>query len=172
MSSDVDATGERRLWFVLQTKSRQEKALAGELSAMRLAHYLPLMKHNRLHGGRKAVVEEALFPGYLFLLGSIDEAYQADRTNRVANIIRVPDQNHLEWELNNIKLALERSAMLNPYPHLVMGRRVEVRSGPFRGLQGVIEDRRKEARLILKVDVLGRAVSLEIDGGMLEPIDD
>jgi transcription antitermination factor NusG len=53
----------------------------------------------------------------------------------------------------------------------VKGVRVEVRSGPFQGLQGVIEDRAKESRLILQVDVLGRAVTLEIHGAQVEPID-
>jgi transcription antitermination factor NusG len=132
---------------------------------------VPVINQTRLHGGRKVVVEEPLFPGYVFLLGSRDEAYLADRTKRVAKIIDVPDQKHLEWEVGNIRLALERSATLQAYPHFIRGRRVEVRAGPFRGLQGVVEDRGRESRLILKVDVLGHALSLEIDGAMLESID-
>jgi transcription antitermination factor NusG len=48
--------------------------------------------------------------------------------------------------------------------------RVEVRSGPFQGLQGVIEEKGKDARLILQVDVLGRAVTLELAGAMVEPL--
>jgi transcriptional antiterminator NusG len=158
-------------WFVLHTKSRQEKILANELAARRVSHYLPLVKRHRLYGNRKAIVEEPLFPGYVFLFGTPDQAYQADRTRRVANIIRVNNQRQLEWELHNIKLALSKDAPLDPYPHLVKGQRVEVRSGPFQGLQGIIEDRAKESRLILQVDVLGRSVTLEISGAMLQPLD-
>jgi transcription antitermination factor NusG len=158
-------------WFVLHTKSRQEKILANELAARRVSHYLPLVKRHRLYGNRKAIVDEPLFPGYVFLFGTADQAYQADRTKRVANIIRVNNQRQLEWELQNIKLALSKDAPLDPYPHLVKGQRVEVRSGPFEGLQGIIEDRAKESRLILQVDVLGRAVTLEISGAMLEPVE-
>jgi transcription antitermination factor NusG len=47
---------------------------------------------------------------------------------------------------------------------------VEVRAGPFRGLQGVIDSRSKLNRLILQIDMLGRAVSLEIDAALLEPV--
>ena len=129
------------------------------------------MRRARFYGERKAVVEEPLFPGYVFLLGSVDDAYLADRTKRVANIIRVTDQQKLEWELQNIRMALSQEAPLDPYPHLVRGVRVEVRSGPFQGLQGVIEDKGKDSRLILQVDVLGRAVSLEINGAHVQPID-
>lgn len=157
-------------WFVLHTRSRQEKILANELASMRVSHYLPLVRRQRVYGARKAIVEEPLFPGYVFLFGDADQAYQADRTKRVANIIRVTDQRRLECELQNIKLALSHNAPLDPYPYLVKGVRVEVRSGPFQGLQGIIEDRAKDSRLILQVDVLGSAVTLEIHGAMVEPI--
>jgi transcription termination/antitermination protein NusG len=156
---------------VLHTRSRQEKILAGELAALGVGHFLPLVKRDRRYGDRKAVVEEPLFPGYVFLCGTAGQAYQADRTRRVANIIRVPDQKRLEWELNNIRLALAHEAPLDPYPHLVRGVRVEVRSGPFQGLQGVIEEKGIGARLVLQVNALGRAVSLEIEGALLEPIE-
>jgi len=160
----------RGLWYVLHTKSRQEKILANELAARKVDHYLPLIKRPRFYGNRKAVVEEPLFPGYVFLFGDLDQAYLADRTKRVANIISVADQRQFEWELKNIRLALTHDVPLDPYPHLTRGVRVEVRSGPFQGLQGVIEDKGKDSRLILQVDVLGRAVSLEIHGALLEPI--
>jgi transcription antitermination factor NusG len=170
LSSNGDDFAPGGAWFVLHTRSRQEKILAGELASMRVDHYLPLVRRQRVYGNRKAVVEEPLFPGYVFLRGTADQAYQADRTKRVANIIRVNDQRRLESELNNIRLALSQNASLDPYPHLVRGVRVEVRSGPFQGLQGIIEEKGKDARLILQVDVLGRAVTLELAGAMVEPL--
>jgi transcription antitermination factor NusG len=166
----AEAANPAALWHVLHTKSRQEKALARELASRGIAHFLPLARHNRYHGGRKAVVDEPLFPGYVFLLGTADDAYAADRTRRVANLIRVPDQRKLDWELFNLQLAVAGAAPLDPYPYLTRGRQVEIVSGPFRGVQGLIEDRAGD-RLILQVDVLGQAVSLRIDGAQVEPID-
>jgi transcription antitermination factor NusG len=49
--------------------------------------------------------------------------------------------------------------------------RVEVRSGPFQGLQGVVEGRCANGRLVLQVETLGRAVSLEIDGALLDVLE-
>jgi transcription antitermination factor NusG len=157
-------------WHVLHTKSRQEKVLAADLAAMGIAHYLPLVRQTRQHGGRKVVVDEPIFAGYVFLRGTLDQAYLADRTRRVAGIIRVADQKQLEWELTNLYFALTCEAPLAPFPFLQKGVRVEVKSGPFRGLQGVIEDRLSNDRLILQVAILGRGVSLEIDGAVLEPL--
>lgn len=164
----ADVPGE---WHVLHTKSRQEKALADDLRTRGIACFLPLLSQVRYYGTRKASAEMPLFPGYVFLRGTLDQAYQADRTRRVAQIIRVIDQKQLEWELTNLHLALQAKVPLEPYPYLQKGVRVEVRSGPFRGLQGIIEDRLKDQRLILQIDILGRAVSVEIDGALLEPID-
>src|SRR3954468_6567352 len=142
-------------WRVLHTKSRQEKVVAADLAAMGIAHYLPLVRQVRYYGRRKAKVAMPLFPGYVFLRGSLDHVYAADRTKRIANIIAVNAQQQLDWELRNLHLALSKDAELTPFPFLRKGVRVEVRSGPFRGLQGVIEGRAAENRLVLQVDMLG-----------------
>ena len=160
-----DAVGE---WFVLHCKSRQEKALADDLAALRVPHYLPLVRQVRYHGHRKALIDTPLFPGYVFLRGDRDQAYLADRTRRVAGILKVPDQKRLDWELGNLYLALLNAAPLIDFPYLQKGVKVEVRSGPFRGLQGIVNDRLPRQRILLQIDMLGRAVSLEIDGALLD----
>jgi len=159
------------LWFVLRTKSRQEKILAHELRSRGIASFLPIVSCTKYYGGRKATVELPVFPGYLFLRGDVDKAYDADRTRRVAQIIKVADQDRLDRELRNIHLALCGGAPLDPFPYLRAGVSVEVREGPFRGLRGVIEPGGRRDRLILQVDILGRAVSLEIDASLLDVID-
>jgi transcription antitermination factor NusG len=155
-------------WHVLHTRSRQEKALSADLNALGVPHFLPLLQETRYHGRRKVVLDSPLFPGYLFLRGTIDDAYRADRTRRVAQVIVVADQEKLDWELLNLRAVLAQKVPLDPYPILQKGLRVEVRSGPFRGVQGLIEDKPRPNRLILQVDLLGKAVSLEIDGALLD----
>jgi transcription antitermination factor NusG len=169
----LDAFPENSLdnWFVLRTKSRQEKILAGELHARGIASFLPLITTTKYYGGRKAHVELPVFPGYLFLRGDVDEAYEADRTRRVAQIIKVVDQARIDRELRNVHRAICGQAPLDPYPYLRAGVRVEVRAGPFRGLQGVVEEGGRRDRLILQIEILGRAVSLEIEASLLDVID-
>jgi transcription antitermination factor NusG len=158
-------------WHVLHVKSRQEKALSRTLDGMGIAHYLPLARRIRYYGRRKAVVHEPLFPGYMFLWGSVEEAYLADRTGRVARLLRVSDQDRLEWELENIHRAHGSGAELHPHPTLREGCRVTVTSGPLKGLEGVVESRTRSDRLVLQVAMLGSAVSLEIEATLLAPAD-
>lgn len=160
-----------RQWIVLHTRSRQEKAVAAQLAARGCEHFLPLINRTRIQGGRRRAAELPLFPGYVFLRGFNDDAYEADRTKRIVQIIAVEDQAGLTNELANIRRALAAGAPLDPYSYLHQGRRVAVRSGPFAGVQGVIEDRGRIERILLQVDMLGRALSLEVDGALLDPLD-
>ena len=162
-----DGTG---FWYVLHTRSRHEKSLAEDLSARGIRHFLPLVTKVRRWGKRKATVEEPLFPGYLFLRGSQEDAFTADRTRWVAQIIPVADQQRLEWELRNIARALDEKTPLDPYPYLKKGIRVEVTSGPLRGLQGLIESRTNVDKLILAIDMLGQGVTVELAGASVEPL--
>src|SRR5207253_9847024 len=97
---------EARRWFVLHTKSRQEKALDLAVRSMGIGCYVPTRVQRRTYGPRRSESLVPLFPGYAFLWGTREEAYLADRTRRVANLIDVPDQAHLEWELTNVHRAL------------------------------------------------------------------
>jgi transcription termination/antitermination protein NusG len=156
-------------WFVLHTRSRQEKALAEDLAAAKIAYYLPLVRRVRVHGLRKAVVDLPLFPGYVFLRGMLEQAFVADRTKRVARIIKVADQEQLDWELRNLHLAITHEVSFETYSSLKRGVRVEVRAGPLMGLQGIVEERKRD-RLYVQVQMLGSGVSLEIDEALLDSV--
>jgi transcription antitermination factor NusG len=158
------------IWHVLHVKSRQEKALAADLVEMGIQHYLPLVNEIRYYGKRKFAVSLPLFPGYLFLHGTQTQAYQSERTHRVARIIPASDQAQLDTELASIRLALENNGHLAPHSRIARGTHVEVRSGPFRGLRGMVENPDKMNRIILCIETLGRAVSMEIDGRLLDVI--
>ena len=100
--------------------------------------------------------------------------YEADRTKRVARVIEVYDQRTLAAELRNVELAIRGAgdkSPFDPFPYLKVGIPVEVIAGPLRGVRGLIEDRRKRDRLILRVNVLGQATSLEVDSAVLAPLE-
>jgi transcription antitermination factor NusG len=158
-------------WHVLHTKSRQEKALARDLLAFHIEHYLPLVRRTSFFGQRKVYVRAPLFPGYVFVRSTLDDAYRADRTKRVAKIIRVSNQAQLEWELANIRKALDLDAPLVPCDYLVEGMRVVVRAGPFAGIEGFVLRHGRPARIVLQIDAFGKAVSLEIDADLLDRIE-
>ena len=158
-------------WRVLRTKPRQEKAVVDLLDAAGHTHYLPLVRRVRHYGHRRRETRTPLFPSYVFVRSGLEAAYFAVSSRRVIQIVEVPDQARLDQELAQIRRALEIGAGLDPYPYLKEGRRARVRSGPFAGIEGVIESKGRDDRLILCVEALAQAVSLEIDAGVVDPIE-
>lgn len=167
---DLDWAGAKQ-WMVLRTRSRQEKAVAEMLDASDAEYFLPLVRKERRYGRTRNVVDFPLFPGYVFLHGTRDEAFEVDRSRRLASIIEVPDQERLERELGSIRLAVEAGVGLEPTDHLPVGTRVRVRRGALEGVEGCVERHSTPYRLYLQVNTLGQAVTVDVDVDDLEPVE-
>lgn len=157
-------------WHVLHVRPRQEKAMAEVLVAMQVPCFLPLVPRMRYYQHRKRRVELPLFPSYVFMYGTREDSFRAIETKRVVRVLTVAAQGALEHELAQLDLALRGEAPLDPYPDLGVGTPVVVTRGPLRGLEGVIDERCGNDRLILNVTMIGRGTSLEIDASLLEAL--
>ena len=89
----------------------------------------------------------------------------------MARTIRVVDQERLIRELSQVQRALSADVPVDPWPYFREGRLVRVRVGPLRGVEGIVATRKSVTRLVLRVATLGQAVAVEIDAGLLEPMD-
>lgn len=158
-------------WWVLHTRSRNEKVVADRLTQEGVACYLPFVRIPRLRGGRRVDLRIPLFPGYLFLSGGPHECDLARKTNRVANVLRVRDQVQFRSELRHIRLVVESGAPVDLYPGLQEGRRCRVFAGSLAGLEGVVLRRRNPSRMYIAATVLSQSAVIEIDCALLEPLD-
>ena len=156
------------VWWVAHTKSRNEKALANDLVCRRISYFLPMSWKIRHRSGRKIRSLLPLFSGYLFFCGREKQRIVLLRTNRVANIIEVKDQQRLLEELLQIEKALRAGAPLIRHKYIKAGQFCRVTAGPLADLQGIVVETKAAARLVLQVDILGQATSVEIDTDMIE----
>jgi len=155
-------------WWVAHTRSRNEKALAHDLMSKNISYFLPMSWKVRRRSRRKIRSFLPLFSGYLFFCGEEDQRVGLLKTNRVANLIEVHDQEKLLDELVQIAHALRTGAPLVPYNYIKAGERCRVIAGPLIGLEGIVVTTRGATRLVLQVDMLGQAASVEIDIDMIE----
>ena len=158
-------------WQVAHTKSRNEKALAHDLIDKRVSYFLPMTWKIQRKSRRTIRTLLPLFSGYLFFCGEQSARIEALRTNRVANVIEVKNQQKLVDELVQIEQALRAGAPLVPHKYLKAGQRCRVIAGPLVDLQGLIVRAKNAMRLVLQVDMLGQAASVEIDMDMIEVLD-
>ncbi|MCA9176571.1 MAG: hypothetical protein KDB14_18915 [Planctomycetales bacterium] len=164
-----DADDEPR-WWVLHTRSRQEKAVARDLRLAKVSHCLPLTPQSKLQRSRKKTAFVPIFGNYVFLYGTQDDRLTALKTNRVAHALEVPDQIQLERDLLQLKRLIHLEVPLTIESKLQVGQRVRVKSGSLAGLEGTILERVRPSRLVVAVNYLQQGVSLQIDDFMLEAI--
>ena len=158
-------------WWVVHTRSRNEKALAHDLISKDISYFLPMSWKVRRKSRRTIRSLLPLFNGYLFFCGKENDRVELLKTNRVANLIDVNDQQKLLNELIQIDQALRTGAPLTPHKYIKTGQRCRVIAGPLIGLEGIVVRSKNATRLVLQIDMLGQAASVEIDIDMMEVLE-
>lgn len=158
-------------WWVIHTKSRNEKALAWQMQRAGVSYFLPMTKKVTKSKGRTTRSLLPLFTGYLFFCGGDDDRLMVLQTNRVANLIEVPDQEAFLRDLSPIEIIIKQGEDIQPHVYIKEGQKCRVTAGPLLGTEGIAEACNTGMRLILQVDMLGQATSVEIATDIIEMID-
>ena len=75
-----------------------------------------------------------------------------------------------EYELESIRVLVGSELQYDPCPLIREGMMVEVAHGPLRGVIGrLMRKDAHRARLVLSVDLIGQAVSVEVDAADVKP---
>ncbi|MCK5113208.1 MAG: antitermination protein NusG [Phycisphaerae bacterium] len=167
---DTDLTQIEGVWWVAHTKPRQEKALATDMLRGGMSYFAPMYETTKRSKGRSWKSILMLFPGYVFLCGGETERLFALQTNRIANIIEVPDQQTFVEQLSQIQQLLESGLAVTARQSLKTGTICRIRSGALGGMEGRIERSKGKTRFVVNVSILGQAAMVEIDADQLEPI--
>jgi len=165
--TDISLPGK---WRIARTRSRREKALADFLAGRHVGYYLPMVKKRQPGKKRVRYSMVPIFSGYLFFKSSDLERYQAFTSNHIARVIEVRDEPQLLRELIQVQKAISLDAPVYPYDFVREGDLVEIARGPFKGLQGVVQRKSREYRLVLNVTGLFQSLALDIEAHMVEPL--
>ena len=72
-------------------------------------------------------------------------------------------------QIDGIRTLVESDLQYDPCPLIQEGMMVEVAHGPLKGVVGRLQRKGSHARLILSVDLIGQAVSVEVDAADVKP---
>ena len=159
------------IWWLLYTKSRQEKQLMRLLRDRGLSHYGPqIPQRNRSSAGRVRTSYIPLFRNYVFLCGDNDARFQAVSTGCVQDAQRIERASDLVNELIQIKDLIGMNVPLSLEERIQSGQRVRVKNGAFAGYEGQVLRRTQETRLLVSVQFMEQGVSVKLDDCQLEPI--
>ena len=157
-------------WYAACTLPRHEKAVAEHLAFRQVEAYLPLYLSARRWAGRRALVQLPLFPGYVFVRISARERIRVLEHPSVLRLVTFGGRPAplADGEIERLRAALE-VGKAEPFPFLVPGRRVRVKSGPLAGVAGTILRRKGKMRLVVSVEAIQRSIIFDLDATDLEP---
>ena len=160
MNTDVPTA-----WYAIWTRSRHEQMVREQLERKGYEAFLPTIPRWSRWKDRKKKIDFPLFPGYCFARFDTNERLPILKCSGVVSIVSfdgdiapIPDV-----EIDGIRRLVESDLQYDPCPLIREGTMVEVVHGPLRGVVGRLLRKGAHARLMLAVDLIGQAVSVEVD---------
>jgi transcriptional antiterminator RfaH len=151
-------------WYLIHTKPRQERVALQNLEKQQYGCYLPVFSSEKIRRGGVSVVDEPLFPRYLFI--QLDTALSSQSwtpirsTKGVSRMVSfgnrpaVVDDAIVAWlresEKSNQGVT---QTIFNP------GDSVQIAGGAFDGIEGVYQMKDGDARAMVLIEILSKKVS-------------
>jgi transcriptional antiterminator NusG len=152
-------------WYAIWTRSRHEQVVRDQLERKGFEAFLPTITKWSRWKDRKKQIEWPLFPGYCFVRFDGIDRLPIVKCDGVVTIVGnegypSPIPAH---EIDGIRQLIESELAFDPCPLIKEGMMVEVKAGPLKGVVGRLVRKGSRARLVLSVDLIGQAVSVEVD---------
>jgi transcription antitermination factor NusG len=157
-------------WYVLYTRHQHEKTVAQILTSKGFETLLPLYSAARQWKDRTKLISLPLFPCYVFIRGGLERRLAIMTTPGIHAIVSTADRPTPipPTEIEAIRRVVEGGVRVEPHPFLKCGEWVRVKCGPLMGIQGILVRKKNLYRLVLSVEILGKAASVEVDALLVE----
>ena len=157
-------------WYAIHTKSRHEKKVDLRLKEKGVTSYLPLNTIYRRWSDRYKEVQEPLFSCYVFVCMNLKDRLPVLQTDGAVCLVTfngipaaIPED-----QINAIKQILEKKQNVDYIDYFTPGKKVNVARGPLKGLEGTLVTVKNNHRLVIAIEGIKQAISVEIDPRDLE----
>jgi transcription antitermination factor NusG len=118
------------------------------------------------------LIELPLFRGYLFGFFTFQQKIDVLNAVGVARLVSfngapvpIPEE-----QIEAVRALVSHQLRYDPHPYLVEGMRVRVTHGPLTGVEGVLVYKKSATRLIIRIELIQRAVAVDIDSTAVESL--
>jgi transcription antitermination factor NusG len=159
-------------WCAVFTTPRHEKRIAWHFGQRQLESFLPLYRAKRRWKNRCTVtLELPLFPNYLFV--RIDPRERI-RVLDVPGVLSIVSSGREVLPVPDHYIASLRDGLLThriePHANVETGDKVRITTGPMSGMEGVLDRQKNELRVVLRLEMIGRSVAVEVSTADIELI--
>jgi transcription antitermination factor NusG len=171
-ANKVVEINENANWYAVYSKHNHERKSADLLARKGIQVFLPLYRSVRNWKDRKKTLAMPLFPGYVFLKSTLTNKIEILSTPGVFFIVE--NAGHAcaipEEQIQAIHAIVESNVRFEPHPFLRSGEVVRIRSGPLSGISGIIVKPKNKYRVVVSIELLRKAVAIEVDAADVEAI--
>ncbi|MES2136977.1 MAG: UpxY family transcription antiterminator [Pseudomonadota bacterium] len=155
-------------WYAIWTVSRAEFVIEEALRSLRIGVFLPTWCETVQWSDRKKEITRPLFPGYLFALF---DARRVPEIVSLAGVVKILPENLTpqpvdEADIENVRRLLATGRPLKVCDYIT-GDEVTISTGAFAGVKGIVQRTKNGTRVVVRIEILHRAVSVEIDADEL-----
>lgn len=163
-------------WYVVHTKPRQEQRALLNLTQQGYECYLPLVETEKLRQRTVKLVQEPLFSRYLFTRLDTSLAGKSwapiRSTNGVCRLVTFgTEPARVNADLIEILRARHDIANQEPARLFHQGDRVQIKDGPFAGLQAIYQMSDGESRAMVLIEILHKPSQMAISPASLRKVD-
>jgi transcription antitermination factor NusG len=161
-----------REWYAIYTRPQWEKKVQTEIDRLAIETFLPLHKVENVWSDRRKIIERPLFPSYLFVCANPRERISALCPSGVVRMVCFNGRPAVvpREQIESVRLAVTAGRDLIDYPYLSSGEQVEIIDGSLQGVTGYVVEMRQTKYVVISVDVMNRAVAVQIDARHLKPL--
>ena len=167
------AINNKRSWYAVYVRSRHEKSVYSALLDKGIDASLPMRTVVRKWSDRKKKMQIPLFRGYVFVKIDVNiDNLNVLQTAGVVKFIgirnkpsRIPDE-QIHW----MHMLVAESDTVRAEKEIPVGQRVRVMIGPFKGIKGVVRRVGSRSRLVVLIESIMQAISIDIKPEHLEKI--
>ncbi len=158
-------------WYAVRVKSNRERVTADALKGKGFEVFLPFYPLPGTRGSKNRPAEAPLFPGYVFSRFDVLKRLPILTIPGVVNIVgigRTPQAIEAE-EMERIFAIRDSGLVATPFPYPPVGERIQLQTGPLRGLEGVVVSSKGEDKLVVSVSLLQRSVAVRVEREWIVP---
>ena len=157
-------------WFLLTTKPKSEQRAVENLTSQGVEVYFPKVKQLKKRQGKKVVLQEALFPSYIFVkLNTEKDNFNAIRSTRgVGSFVRFGlnyaqvNENLISQLKGDLENLLEQTNFAS-LTQVEKGAELIITEGPFAGLSAIYYCKDGLERSVLLLNILGKENKVVIE---------
>lgn len=162
-------------WYVIYTKPKQEQRALLNLEQQGYECYLPMLTVEKLRQGEVSMVEEPLFPRYLFIRLDVSQSGKSwgpiRSTMGVSRLVTFGTEPAKVDDRFIETLRAKKDVLCSqPQRLFIPGERVLIADGPFAGIEAIYQMNDGERRAMVLIELLSKPAQLKISPASLRKI--